>query len=81
MNPTERILENDTKNLKVSDQKIRLEIQLKDIAQEIRKWLWKIWKSLLYWRYIVKSIAIKIPRFLYSYNMIWLKKKKKLKKR
>lgn len=42
MNPTERILENDTKNLKVSDQKIRLEIQLKDIAQEIRKWLWKI---------------------------------------
>ena len=37
MNPTERILENDTKNLKVSDQKIRLEIQLKDIAQEIRK--------------------------------------------
>lgn len=42
MNPTERILENDNKNLKVSDQKIRLEIQLKDIAQEIRKWLWKI---------------------------------------
>ena len=34
MNPTERILENDTKNLKVSDQKIRLKIQLKDSTRD-----------------------------------------------